>query len=45
MTFRLGKEELGIWNNEMKFTVVPGKVIIAAGHASLDGNKVVLEIV
>jgi beta-glucosidase len=35
--FRLGKEELGIWDRDMKFRVVPGRVRIIVGPDSTRG--------
>lgn len=45
VTFRLGAEQLGFYNREMRFTVEPGEFKIFAGTNSQDGLEAKLTVV
>ncbi|MNI73857.1 Periplasmic beta-glucosidase precursor [compost metagenome] len=44
VTFRLGVEELGVWNTAMKFAPVPCRVTVMAGGSSADTQAAELVI-
>jgi beta-glucosidase len=44
VTLSLGKEELGVWNSEMKFVVEPGNVKIFVGNSLRNCQELLLKI-
>ena len=43
-SFLLGKDELGCWDENMEFSVLPGQARIMVGNNSQDTEALVLEI-
>lgn len=45
VTFTLGKKELGVWNNEMRYVVEPGNIKVMAGGSSVDTIEAMMSLV
>ncbi|CAM3899586.1 glycoside hydrolase family 3 N-terminal domain-containing protein [Lederbergia lenta] len=44
ITFLIGKEELAIWNDEMKFVVEPGNIKVMVGSDSMNTQEINIQL-